>query len=82
MGASAPPMFGRTVNPITTRGADYAHHSTTSPLKLSDLVTALHYVSDRLDGYIRVCFYEQWARMVNPQVFLHQFDIKRVYSAY
>ena len=43
---------------------------------------AYHYVSDRLDGYIRVCFYEKWARMVNPQVFLHQFDIKRVYSAY
>jgi hypothetical protein len=43
---------------------------------------AYHYVSDRLDGNIRVCFYGQWARMVNPQVFLHQFDIKRVYSAY
>ena len=24
-------VFGRTVNPISTRGADYAHHSTTSP---------------------------------------------------
>ena len=34
-------MFGRTVNPISTRGADYAHHSTTSPLKFSDLATAL-----------------------------------------
>jgi len=31
LGASAPPMFGRTVNPISTRGADYALHSTTSP---------------------------------------------------
>ena len=41
LGASAPPMFGRTVNPISTRGADYAHHSTTSPLKFSDLATAL-----------------------------------------
>ena len=31
-GAHAPPpVFGRTVNPISTRGADYAHHSTTSP---------------------------------------------------
>ena len=30
---------------------------------------AYHYVSDRLDGNIRVCFYGQWARMVNPQVF-------------
>jgi hypothetical protein len=34
-------MFGRTVNPISTRGADYAHHSTTNPLKFSDLATAL-----------------------------------------
>ena len=41
LGASAPPMFGITVNPISTRGADYAHHSTTSPLKFSDLATAL-----------------------------------------
>ena len=41
LGASAPPMFGRTVNPISTRGADFAHHSTTSPLKFSDLATAL-----------------------------------------
>ena len=24
-GALAPPVFGRTVNPISTRGADYAH---------------------------------------------------------
>ena len=26
-----PPDFGRSVNPISTRGADYAHHSTTCP---------------------------------------------------
>ena len=42
-----PPMFGRIVNPISTRGADYAHHSTTSPLNFSDLATALHYVSTK-----------------------------------
>ena len=41
-GALAPPMFGRTVNPISTRGADYARHSTTSPPKFSDLATALN----------------------------------------
>ena len=41
LGASAPPMFGRTVNPISTRGADYAHHSTSSPPGFSDLATAL-----------------------------------------
>ena len=33
---------GRTVNPISTRGADYAHHSTTSPLGFSDIATALY----------------------------------------
>ena len=26
-GGSLPPIFGRKVNPISTRGADYAHHS-------------------------------------------------------
>ena len=30
-GALAPPIFGQTVNPISTRGTDYAHHSTLSP---------------------------------------------------
>ena len=30
-GASAPPVLDRSVNPTSTRGADYAHHSTTSP---------------------------------------------------
>ena len=27
----AHPEFGSSFNPITTRGADYAHHSTASP---------------------------------------------------
>ena len=44
LGALAPPIFDRTVNPISTRGADYAHHNTTSPLNFSDLATALTYV--------------------------------------
>ena len=30
-GLQSPPVFGQTVNPISTRGADYAHHSTMSP---------------------------------------------------
>ena len=34
-------VFGQTVNPISTRGADYAHHSPTSPPGFSDLATAL-----------------------------------------
>ena len=42
-GASAPTIFDRSVNPISIRrgGADYAHHSTTSPPGFSDLATAL-----------------------------------------
>ena len=43
-GASAPPNFDRSVNPISTRGADYAHHSTTSPPGFSDLATGLMYM--------------------------------------
>ena len=35
------PVFGQTVNPISTRGADYAHQSTTSSPGFSDLATAL-----------------------------------------
>ena len=40
-GAIAPPVFGQTVNPNSTRGADYVHHSNTSPPGFSDLATAL-----------------------------------------
>ena len=41
LGGFSPPMFGQTVNPISTRGADYARHSNMSPPKFSDLATAL-----------------------------------------
>ena len=40
-GAQASPVFVRTVNPISTRGAEYVHHSTTSPPGFSNLATAL-----------------------------------------
>ena len=41
-------VFGQTNNPIPTRGADYAHHSATSPPGFPDLTTALF----RLPGNI------------------------------
>ena len=41
-GALAPPVFGQTVNPISTRGADFTHHSTKSPPGISDLATGLN----------------------------------------
>ena len=43
-GALAHPVLGQTVNPISTRGADYTHHSTTSPPGISDLATGLNSV--------------------------------------
>ena len=40
--ALASPVLGQTVNPISTRGTNYARHSTMSPLPgFSDLATAL-----------------------------------------
>ena len=42
-GGFSPPVFGQTVNPISIRGAYYAHHSTTSHPGFSDLATALSY---------------------------------------
>ena len=41
-GAMAPPDFGRSVNPISTRGRDYAHLITTGTPGFSDLPTALN----------------------------------------
>ena len=40
-GACAPPVIGRSVNPISTRWADYAHLFTTCPSGFSYLATAL-----------------------------------------
>ena len=40
-GAMAPPDFGRSVNPISTRGTDYANLITTGTPGFSDLPTAL-----------------------------------------
>ena len=49
-GALAPPVFGQSVNPISTRGADYAHHSTTSPPGFSNLATGLSLYRDEVQA--------------------------------
>ena len=41
--ALAHPEFGSLVNPITTRGADYAHHITASPPGFENPAAALLY---------------------------------------
>jgi hypothetical protein len=43
VGTEASSDDGRSVNPISTEGADYAHHITTAPTGLSDLPTALQH---------------------------------------
>ena len=40
-GALAPPEFGRSVNPIQTRGADYTPYTTASPPGFKNLSTPL-----------------------------------------
>ena len=40
-GALAHPEFGSSVNPITIRGADYAHHITASPPGLENPAASL-----------------------------------------
>ena len=42
--ALAHPEFGTSVNPITTRGADYAHLITASPPGFENPATSLNYV--------------------------------------
>ena len=46
-GARAPPSFGISVNPIRTKGADYAHLITTGTPGFSDLPMTLSYVYRR-----------------------------------
>ena len=50
----APPDFGRSVNPISTRGTDYAHLITTGTPGFSDLPTALAYVINSQKPDIRL----------------------------
>ena len=40
-GAISPSVFGRSVNPILTREADYAHHITTAPPPFLDGAASL-----------------------------------------
>ena len=42
--ALAHPEFGSSVNPITTRGADYAQRITASPPGFENLAAALNYM--------------------------------------
>ena len=44
--ALAHPEFGSSVNPITTRGANYAHHITASPPGFENPAAALHFVNN------------------------------------
>ena len=45
------PEFGRSVNPITTRGADYAHHITASPTGFENPAASLHII-----GNLEYCY--------------------------
>ena len=44
VGALAHPVFGKSVNPISTRGDTLSPSSTTSPLRFSDIATALRFI--------------------------------------
>ena len=48
------PVFGRSVNPISTGGAHYAHHISTWPTQpgFSELETALHWLRRQIHALI------------------------------
>jgi len=46
--ALAHPEFGSSVNPITTRGADYAHHITASPPRFEIPAASLQLITSQL----------------------------------
>ena len=75
-GTSVSPVFGQIVNPISTRGPDYAHRSTTSPPPgFSDLATALTNSSyqNRLKG-CEICkiyaSFKTWQTLILHKVLL------------
>ena len=57
MGAMAHPDFGRSVNPISTRGTDYAHLITTGTPGFSDLPTVC--IID-INLFYLICLYRQF----------------------
>ena len=52
---NSPPKFGRSVNPISTKGADYAHQNTTppSPLRFSYLPPSLPWTIITINAMVR-----------------------------
>ena len=48
------PEFGSSVNPITIRGADYAHHITASPPGFENPAAALVYLSKAMATVIKI----------------------------
>ena len=75
-------VFGQTVNTISTRGPDYAHHSNPSPPGLSDLATGLIWIQDWLLTYDEQDVYDQfnifflclWRRKENWMQFHVKFE--------
>ena len=52
--ALAHPEFGSSVNPITTRGADYAHHITASPPGFEIPAATLIYILDAVGSWQKI----------------------------
>ena len=50
-GTLAPPEFGCYVNPIPTRGADYAHHITACPPGFENLTASLEYYAEIMTAH-------------------------------
>ena len=57
-GAVAPPEFGRSVNPIQTRGTDFTPHTTASPPGFKKLSTPLSTQNHTFDMSFRKKVYK------------------------
>ena len=87
-GASAPPVFDRSVNPISTRGGTLSPPNTTSPPGFSDLVTALHkiqlnefetdpYFLQNFQSNATVLIIHVFCKSCKPEIFLPVLQIKK-----
>ena len=64
--ALAHPEFGSSVNPITTRGADFAHHITASPPGFENPAASLIGISKKLFAFANShLIYKDAARFSN-----------------
>ena len=61
-GACALPVFGKSVHPISTRGADYAYHITTHTMYIEILIAKTQAISNSCKNHSYLMYAGHWKK--------------------